>query len=135
MTVACQERILIVEDEEDLALILQCRLEAAGYEVHIELRGASGLQHAREESADLVILVLRLPDMEGHDVCRELRKQFTHEDLPVLMFTVMNEPLDDFQGFAAGADAYLPKACDPSHLLDTIERLLHGEEIPVGPRF
>ena len=135
MTVACQERILIIEDEEDLALILECRLEAAGYEVHVESRGLSGIQHVMEHPADLVILDLRLPDMEGHEVCRELRKRYDHTDLPVLMFTVMNEPLDDLQGFAAGANAYLPKACEPSQLFDTIERLLHGEEVPVGPRF
>ena len=135
MTVACQERILIVEDEEDLALILQCRLEAAGYEVHVESRGASGLRYAVEQQPNLVILDVRLPDLGGHEVCREIRKHYDHSDLPVLIFTVVDEPLDDLHGFVSGADAYLPKACEPSQLLDTIERLLHGEEIPLGPRF
>ena len=135
MTVACQERILVIEDEEDLALILQFRLKSAGYEVQIEPLGAGGLRAAATQRPALVILDLRLPDLDGHEVCRALRDRYSHTDLPILMFTVMDDPSEDIHSFAAGADAYLPKSTEPSQLLDTVERLLRGEEIPVGPRF
>ena len=128
-------RILIVEDEGDLSLVLQTRLEAAGYEVHISQLGSDGVEYAIEHHPNLVILDVRLPDLHGYEVCRQLRQRFSHLELPVLMFTVMNGPLDDIQGLSAGANAYLPKACQPARLLDAVERLIHGEEVPVGPRF
>ena len=128
-------RILIVEDEGDLSLVLQARLEAAGYEVHVEPLGSLGVEYAFEQHPNLVILDVRLPDLHGYEVCRQLRQRFNHLELPVLMFTVMNGPLDDIQGMSAGANAYLSKACQPTQLLDALERLLLGEEMPVGPRF
>ncbi|MBI4342114.1 MAG: response regulator [Candidatus Omnitrophica bacterium] len=134
MMVTCQERILVVEDEEDLGLILQTRLESAGYEVHLEPRGSAGVEYAIEHQPDLVILDVRLPDLHGFEVCRQLRQRYGHEELPVLMFTVMDGPMDDIHGFASGANAYLPKTCEPVRLLDAVERLLHGEEVPPGPR-
>lgn len=128
-------RILVVEDEGDLSLVLQTRLEAAGYEVHVAQLGSAGVEYAIEHHPNLVILDVRLPDLHGYEVCRQLRQRFTHEEPPVLMFTVMNGAMDDIHGLSAGANAYLTKACQPTQLLDAVERLIHGEEIPVGPRF
>ena len=128
-------RILVVEDEGDLSLLLQARLEAAGYEVHIEPLGSVGVEYAIEHHPSLVILDVRLPDLHGFEVCRQLRQRYNHEELPVLMFTVMDGPVDDIHGLSAGANAYLPKACHPAELLSAVERLLHGEEVPAGARF
>ena len=128
-------RILIVEDEGDLGIVLEARLKSAGYEVHVERLGASGVEYAFEQEPTLVILDVRLPDLHGYEVCRQLRQRFSYEQMPVLMFTVMDGHIDDIQGLSAGANAYLPKACQPARLLDAVERLLHGEEIPIGPRF
>ena len=125
MVAACIERILVVEDEDDIALILKARLESAGYEVHTETYGSSALSYAIEHHPDLVILDVKLPDLWGRDVCQELRKVYERAELPVLMFTVMNGPIDDILGFAAGADAYLTKDCEPTELLDTVDQLLH----------
>ena len=135
MTVTCQERILVIEDEGDLALILQTRLEVAGYEVHVEPLGSIGVEYAIEHQPDLVILDVRLPDLHGFEVCRQLRQRYGHDELPVLMFTILDGPVDDIQGLASGANAYVPKSSAPSRLLDTVGRLLHGEEVPAGPRF
>ena len=130
MTVACQERILVIEDEEDIAFIVKTRLESAGYEVQTAAYGATGLSAAIAHHPDLVILDVRLPDLGGYEVCQELRKLYSRSEMPVLMFTVMNGPIDDIQGFAAGADAYLNKECSPAELLGTIEQLLTAEPLP-----
>ena len=122
--VTCQERILLVEDEVDIALVLQARLEAAGYEVHTEASGAVALSYAAEHRPDLVILDIKLPDLGGHDVCRELRKLYERSELPVLMFTGLDGPMDDIPGFVAGADRYLSKRAEPAELFQVIEELL-----------
>ena len=123
--VTTQERILVVEDEADISLVLKTRLEAAGYEVQTAIYGARGISQAMEHQPDLVILDVRLPDMGGYEVCQELRKQYDYSTLPILMFTVMDGPIDDIYGLAAGANAYLTKACAPSELLDCVDQLLH----------
>ena len=125
MVAACIERILVVEDEEDIALVLKARLESAGYEVHTETFGSAALSYAIEHRPDLMILDVKLPDLWGREVCQEIRKLYGRSDLPVLMFTVLNGPIDDILGFAAGADAYLTKDCEPAQLLDTVDQLLH----------
>ena len=68
MAVACQERILVVEDEDDIAFVLKARLESAGYEVHTEGYGATALSYATAHQPDLVILDVKLPDVDGFEV-------------------------------------------------------------------
>ena len=120
-------KILIVEDEEPLARFLKWELESAGFTVQMALRGKEGLRCAAEERPDLVILDLRLPDMHGYDVCRELRRLYHPWTLPVLMLTAMDRPIDQLRGFAFGADAYLTKPYEPADLRQAIETLLGGE--------
>ena len=122
--VSCQERILLVEDEEDIAFVLKIRLEAVGYEVHTEASGAVALSYAAQHQPNLVILDIKLPDLGGHEVCRELRKLYGHSELPVLMFTGLDGPMDDIPGFVAGADRYLSKRSEPEELFRAVEELL-----------
>ncbi len=124
MAVASQERILVVEDEADLAASLTARLEAVGYAVHTERSGSEALRYAAHHRPDLVILDVQLPDVCGYEVCEQLRRAVPHAELPVLMFSVMDTPADEMRGFASGADAYLPKRCRPTDLLQTIAQLL-----------
>lgn len=121
-----KKQILIVEDDESLAMLLTQRLESEGFEVHAVSSGATGLVYAAEYRPDLVILDLRLPDMHGYQVCKELRQIFHPWALPVLMLTGMDQPIDELRGFAHGADAYLTKPYDPTELLKSV-RLLLGE--------
>ena len=123
--VATQERILVIEDEADISLVVKARLEAVGYEVETAVYGANGISQAMAHQPDLVILDVRLPDMGGYEVCQELRKQYDHTELPILMFSVMDGPIDDIYGMATGANAYLRKACEPAELLHSIDQLLH----------
>lgn len=124
MTVGYRERILIVEDEEKLARLMQQLLEAFGYEVQIMGRGTEAIAYAAEHRPDLVILDLRLPDLNGYEVCRRLRQRYHPSVMPVLMVTAMNEPVDQLRGLASGADAYLTKPYDSTELVKTVITLL-----------
>ncbi len=119
-----QNKILIIEDEDGMAQLLKERLESVGYEVHTEASGKSGLSYAVEYRPNLVILDLKLPDMGGYDVCRELRRLSSPWEIPVLMLTAMGQPIDQLRGFAHGADAYLTKPFEPTELLKTVALLL-----------
>jgi two-component system alkaline phosphatase synthesis response regulator PhoP len=125
-----RRKILVVEDEEALARFLSWELESGGFDVHAEYCGESALSWAADHRPDLVILDLRLPDMHGYQVCKELRKLFHPWDVPILMLTAMDKPIDQIRGFAHGADAYLTKPCEPNELFKTISLLL-GESAAV----
>ena len=119
-----RERILAIEDDAAMSRLLRALLEGAGYEVRTEGSGAAGLTGVVDTPPDLVILDLGLPDMNGYEVCRQLRQRFNPWSLPILMFTGMDKPVDQLRGFAFGADAYLTKPCDPEELLKTVALLL-----------
>jgi len=121
-----KKRILVVEDDPGFSSTLERWLQLHGYEVHIEATGQGALGCALDYQPDVVILDLRLPDMSGYDVCRNLRQQFNPWELPVLMLTAMDSPADQLRGFAHGADAYLTKPVDLTELLKTIA-LITGE--------
>lgn len=119
-----KSRILIVEDDEPLARLLQGHLERAGYAVRAALTGKSALTLAAEHNTDLVILDVMLPDMSGYDICGELRRIYHPWILPVVMLTALNKPKDKLLGFNHGADAYLTKPVAISELLSTIQSML-----------
>jgi len=119
-----QKRILVVEDEVPLARMVKWELESAGVSVHTETTGKAGLTYALEHRPDLIILDLRLPDLNGYEVCRELRKLSTPWTTPILMLTAMDQPIDQLRGYAHGADAYMTKPFEPAELLKTVSLLL-----------
>ena len=123
-----RKRILIVEDDEALAQLLRLKLESEGFEVGIETLGRGALGYAAVHPLDLVILDLKLPDISGYEVARELRKLYHPWVLPLLMLTGMDKPIDQLRGFAHGADAYLTKPYEPDELMKTIALLL-GEPV------
>ena len=122
--VSTPEPILLVEDDADIAVSLKARLEAAGYDVTVERCGTDALTHLRESQPALVILDVQLPDVDGYAVCEVLRHRDESEAIPVVMFTVMDDPEDEARGRAAGANAYLSKDQDVSTLLRTVDDLL-----------
>ena len=120
--------ILIVEDEEHLARGLKFNLEAEGYEIQVAGDGETALdlllkQHAR---FDLLVLDVMLPGKDGFAVASELRKASHY--IPLLMLTARGRPEDVLDGFAAGADDYLPKPFDLNILLARIQSLLRRRE-------
>ncbi len=100
-------RVLVVEDEPDMAESLAWGLTAEGYVVDVASNGVDGLWKARETSPDVIILDVMLPGMDGYQVCRTLREQGRWT--PILMLTAMDEDLDHAEGLDSGADDYLAK--------------------------
>jgi DNA-binding response OmpR family regulator len=129
-----RKRILIVEDEEPLARSLKARLESIGYEVRTETYGKRGLSYAASNPLDLAILDVNLPDINGYEVCMELRKLSHPWTIPVLMLTVKDKPVDQLRGFAHGADAYIVKPFDSQELFQTVALLIGEASVaPGGP--
>ena len=119
------KRILLIEDEKGIANIERDYLELEGFEVTIENNGKSGLQRAESENFDLIVLDLMLPDIDGYEICRRLRKT---TDIPILMVTARIEKIDKLRGLGLGADDYITKPFDPAELVARIKMHLSRYE-------
>jgi DNA-binding response OmpR family regulator len=115
------QRILLIEDDARLAGMLVEYLGEAGFRVQHAALGRAGLERLARNPHDAVILDLGLPDLDGLDVCRQVRERF---DLPVLMLTARGEPADRVVGLELGADDYLPKPFEPRELLARLRAIL-----------
>jgi DNA-binding response OmpR family regulator len=107
------DRVLLIEDDPRLAEMLASYLGGAGFRVTVARNGASGLALEAREPFDAVILDLTLPDMDGLDVCRQMRARAA---TPILMLTARGEPVDRVIGLELGADDYLAKPFEPREL-------------------
>ena len=115
------EKILIVEDDSRLAEMLLEYLGQAGFGVTLAPLGATALQKLSEENFDAVVLDLMLPDMDGLNVCRQLRAKY---DTPVLMLTARGDAVDRIVGLELGADDYLPKPFEPRELVARLRAIM-----------
>lgn len=118
------KRILLVEDEKDMAYAVALQLEANGYEVIAASDGQEGLEKARTQQPDLIILDLMLSKIDGYKVCRMLKFDNRYKKIPIIIFTARAQDSDKKMGGEAGADAYITKPFEPSVLLDKIRELL-----------
>jgi len=119
-----KKRILIVDDEDDLRNMLKFRLEAMDYDVSEAVDGQEGLDRARSDRPDLIILDLMLPKIDGFKVCRMLKFDEKYKHIPIIMFTARAQEKDKQIGKEMGAEAYITKPFDPDILLDKIRELL-----------
>src|SRR4051812_25674413 len=117
-------RILIVEDEEALTLLLRYNLEAAGYEVETVARGDEADVRLREGNPDLVILDWMLPGLSGIELCRRLRARPDTRQLPIIMLTARGEESERIRGLATGADDYVVKPFSVPELMARVSALL-----------
>src|ERR1700720_1782855 len=117
-------RILVVEDEEPLTLLLRYNLEAEGYAVDIVSRGDDAEIRLKETPPDLVILDWMLPGLSGIELCRRLRARGETERLPVIMLTARGEESERVRGLATGADDYIVKPFSVPELLARVKGLL-----------
>src|SRR6201993_4608996 len=106
-------KILIIEDETDVADLLTLNLRKAGYKVATAADGTSGLQKARDDRPDFIILDLMLPKMSGLEVCRILKGDAATSQTPILMLTAKAEEVDRIVGLEFGADDYVTKPLSP----------------------
>ena len=119
-----KKRILLVEDEADMVYALTLQLEAINCEVLSAADGQIGLDMARKEKPDLIILDLMLPKMDGYKICRMLKFDEKYKKIPIIMFTARAQDKDKKLGQEVGADAYITKPFDSKDLLNKISALL-----------
>ena len=111
-------KILIIEDDGDIAAIERDYLELSGYEVTVRADGVSGLTAALEQDFDLLLLDLMLPEMDGFTICRKVRER---KDIPILMVTALGKDVDKIRGLGYGADDYIEKPFSPSVLVARVK--------------
>jgi DNA-binding response OmpR family regulator len=114
-------RILVVDDEPSVTDLIAYNLRKALYDVQVAADGRTALHLAREDQPDLILLDLMIPEMDGLDVCRELRKT---SDVPVIMITARGEELDRVLGLEMGADDYITKPFSMRELMARIKAVL-----------
>jgi len=119
-----KKRILLIEDETDMVYALTLQLEAVDYKVLSATDGQAGLDMARKEKPDLIILDLMLPRMDGYKICRMLKFDERYKQIPIIMFTARAQDQDRKLAQEVGADAYITKPFDSKALLDKISALL-----------
>ncbi len=109
-------RILVVEDDFDISNMLRIYFSGQGYEVQVAPRGSDALPMTRKQLPNLIVLDIMLPDMNGYDVCRELRMTTRTSHIPIIFLTQRDERSDKIQGLELGADDYVTKPFDIEEL-------------------
>src|SRR5438874_13591818 len=117
--------VLLVEDEENLASLVRAYLEQEGFRVISAVTGAEALRAIETEPVRLVVLDLNLPDMDGFDVCRQIR---TRSSVPVVMLTARDEETNMLAGLETGADDYIGKPFSPRELVARMKAVLRRAE-------
>ena len=124
------DRILIVEDEANIASFVKLYLEKAGFAVERAATGADGVARQREADPALVVLDLNLPDIDGLEVCRRIRAT---SQVPILMLTARDDDIDKIVGLEVGADDYVTKPFNPRELVARIKTILRRAATPAAP--
>ena len=122
-------RLLIIEDEEAIAELEKDYLELSGFDVEIENNGQSGLDRALSEEFDLYILDLMLPEIDGFEICKRIRKE---KNTPILMVSAKKDDIDKIRGLGLGADDYITKPFSPSELVARVKAHLARYERLIG---
>ncbi len=117
-------QVIVVEDEDALATLLQYNLEKEGYEVRVAGDGEEGLMLAEEETPDLVLVDWMLPKVSGIEVCRRLRGRQETANVPIIMLTARGEETDRVRGLDTGADDYIVKPFSMTELFARIRAVL-----------
>ncbi|MHC4942042.1 MAG: response regulator [Planctomycetota bacterium] len=125
-----KEKILIVEDEEDILELIDYNLGREGYRTTGTMTGEEALELIKKQQFDLVILDLMLPDLNGLEVCRTLKGDSETRNLPIMMVTAKGEEADIVTGLEFGADDYLPKPFSPKVLVARVRALLRRIATP-----
>ena len=123
------KRILIVEDEESIAELEKDYLELSGFEVQIENSGDTGLKVALEKDFDLILLDLMLPEVDGFEICKQVREK---KNTPILMVSAKKDDIDKIRGLGLGADDYITKPFSPSEMVARVKAHLARYERLIG---
>jgi DNA-binding response OmpR family regulator len=123
-------RILVVDDERNIVQLVQLYLSKEGYEVEAAGNGREALEMVQARRPDLVVLDLMLPELDGLEVCRRLRRE---GDLPIIMLTARSDDIDKIVGLELGADDYLAKPFNPRELVARVKSVLRRSEASKTP--
>jgi two-component system, OmpR family, alkaline phosphatase synthesis response regulator PhoP len=128
-------KILLIEDEEDIAALIKLQADIAGYRLMVEVDGLNGFNAVSREKPDLVILDIMLPGMSGLDVCRKIKTDPELKNIPVIMLSAKSEELDVILGLELGADDYVSKPFSPKILFSRVRAVLRrGKEPEKAPK-
>lgn len=122
-------KILIIEDEVSIAELEKDYLELSGFEVQIENSGDTGLKRALDEDFDLILLDLMLPEVDGFEICKEVRSK---KNTPILMVSAKKDDIDKIRGLGLGADDYITKPFSPSEMVARVKAHLARYERLIG---
>lgn len=123
-------KLLLIEDEEDIAALIKLQAEIAGYRIVVEVDGLNGLRAVERERPDLVILDIMLPGQSGLDVCRKIKSNPELKNIPVIMLSAKSEELDVVLGLELGADDYVGKPFSPKILFSRVGAVLRRGKEP-----
>ena len=123
-------KILVVDDEANIIELVRLYLEREGYEVDEASNGIDAVSKQRAGNPDLILLDLMLPDIDGYEVCRQIR---TQSDTPILMLTARKEDIDKIVGLELGADDYLTKPFNPRELVARVRAILRRSQAGQQP--
>ena len=119
-----KERILIVEDEKNIAKLIRYNLEKDGYECTMAKTGEEAISILEKQAFDLIILDIMLPGIDGFEVCRALKQNARLKNIPIIMLTAKGEEVDRIVGLELGADDYIVKPFSPRELILRIKAIL-----------
>ncbi|MCH9617748.1 MAG: Transcriptional regulatory protein WalR [Chlamydiia bacterium] len=121
---AQRKRILLIEDEEDIASLIKLQAEISGYILHVEVDGINGLRAVEREKPDLVIIDIMLPGQNGFDVCRKIKSNPELRGIPVIIVSAKSDEIDVLLGLELGADDYIAKPFSLKVLMTRIKVIL-----------
>ena len=125
-----KKRILLIEDEEDIAALIKLQAELSGYKLHVEVDGINGYRAIEREKPDLVLLDIMLPGENGLDVCRRIKGNPELKNIPIIIVSAKGEELDVVLGLELGADDYVQKPFSPKVLFSRIKAILRRGKEP-----
>lgn len=117
-------RLLLIEDEEDIAALIKLQAEISGYKLHVEVDGLNGFRAVDREKPDLAIVDIMLPGMNGLDVIRKMKASEELKGIPVIIISAKSEEIDVVLGLELGADDYVTKPFSPKVLFSRIKAVL-----------
>jgi two-component system phosphate regulon response regulator PhoB len=118
------EKILVIEDDRDIAELIEFNLRAENYRVELSHNGREGLQRTQKLPPDLILLDLMLPDLSGLEICKELKRNEKTKHIPIIMVTAKGTEVDRVVGFELGADDYLAKPFSTRELILRVKAIL-----------
>jgi two-component system alkaline phosphatase synthesis response regulator PhoP len=130
-----KDKILLIEDEEDIAALIKLQAELSGYKMSVETDGLNGLRAVEREKPDLLILDIMLPGLNGLDVCRKVKNNNDLKHIPIILISAKSEELDVILGLELGADDYVTKPFSPKVLFSRVKAVLRRKnEAKTGPK-